>query len=255
VKIGLIGAGNMASALARGWAGSRNERAPSLVVADVERDKAVALAESVGGAVAGSNAEVAEQADVVVLCHKPAQLEEVAGEIGDDAKAIVSILGGVPVASVEAAYPDKPVYRFMPNQAAEVRRGVSCYVPGSRAADGPEAEVLELFGRVGSVVQLTEDKMETATAVMSCSPAWIALVAEALVDAGERHGLAREEAERLVAEAAAGTGELLAGGVAPSEVRRRVTSPGGLTERGTKALEAAGIREAFDAAVDAVVQP
>jgi pyrroline-5-carboxylate reductase len=91
--------------------------------------------------------------------------------------------------------------------------------------------------------------------VMSCSPAWIALVAEALVDAGERHGLTRDEAGRLVAEAAAGTAELLAGGVAPSEVRRRVTSPGGLTERGTKALEAAGVPAAFDAAVDAVVHP
>ena len=248
MKIGLIGAGNMAGALARGW----NEPA---VVADVDRDKAVALAESVGGSVADSNADVAEQADVVVLCHKPAQLEEVAAEIRDRASAIVSILGGVPVAAVEAAYPDKPVYRFMPNQAAEVRRGVSCYVAGSRAADGPEREVLELFGRLGTVVPMPEAQMETATAVMSCAPAWVALIAEALVDAGARHGLERAEAERLVAETVAGTGALLAdAGVPPAELRRRVTSPGGLTERGTAALEAAGVRAAFDAAVEAVVQ-
>jgi pyrroline-5-carboxylate reductase len=247
VKIGLIGAGNMAGALARGW----NEPA---IVADVDRDKAVALAESVGGSVADTNAEVAEQADVVILCHKPAQLEEVAGEIRDRASAIVSILGGVPVASVEDAYPDKPVYRFMPNQAAEVRRSVSCYVAGSRAADGPEGEILELFGRLGTVVPMPEAQMETATAVMSCAPAWISLVAEALVDAGARHGLERPQAERLVAETVAGTGELLAdAGLPPAELRRRVTSPGGLTERGTAALEAAGVRAAFDSAVDAVV--
>jgi pyrroline-5-carboxylate reductase len=249
VKIGLIGAGNMAGALARGW----NE---PTVVADVDRDKAVALAESIGGSVADSNAALAGQVDVVILCHKPAQLEEVAGEIRDRAGAIVSILGGVSVASVEAAYPDKPVYRFMPNQAAEVRRGVSCYAAGVRAAEGPESEILELFGRLGTVVPLPDDQMETATAVMSCAPAWIALVAEALVDAGARHGLDREEAGRLVAETVAGTGELLAdAGLAPEEVRRRVTSPGGLTERGTAVLEDAGVRDAFDSAVDVVVNP
>lgn len=249
MKIGLIGAGNMAGALARGW----NEPA---VVADVDRDKAVALAESIGGSVAESNPELADQVDVVILCHKPAQLEDVAAEIRDRAAAIVSILGGVPVATVEAAYPDKPVYRFMPNQAAEVRRGVSCYAAGARAADGPEAEILELFGRIGTVVPLPDDQMDTATAVMSCAPAWIALVAEALVDAGARHGLDREEAGRLVAETVAGTGELLAdAGLAPEEVRRRVTSPGGLTERGTAVLEQAGLRDAFDSAVDVVVNP
>jgi pyrroline-5-carboxylate reductase len=247
VKIGLIGAGNMASALARGWQ-------EPVVVADIDADRATALAAEVDGSVAASNAELAEQVDVVVLCHKPPQLEDVAAEIREHAGAVVSVLGGVRVAAVEAAYPGKPVYRFMPNQAAEVRRGVSCYVAGSHAADGPEDEVLELFGRIGTVVPMPDDQMDAATAVMSCAPAWIALVAEALVDAGARRGLGREEAGRLVAETVAGTGELLAdAGVEPAELRRRVTSPGGLTERGTAVLEEAGVREAFDSAVDVVV--
>src|SRR5688572_10221830 len=184
----------MAGALARGWE-------EPVVVADIDPDRAEALAEAVGGTVARSNAELAEQVDVVILCHKPPQLEDVAAEIRDHVGAIVSILGGVPVAAVEAAYPDRPVYRFMPNQAAEVRRGVSCYVAGSHAEDGPEEEVLELFGRIGTVVPLPDDRMDAATAVMSCAPAWIALVAEALVDAGARHGLDREEAGRLGAGA------------------------------------------------------
>jgi pyrroline-5-carboxylate reductase len=248
VKIGLIGAGNMAGALARGW----NE---PVLVADIDRARAVALAESVGGAVASSNAELAAQADIVVLCHKPPQLDEVADEIRDHASTVVSILGGVPVAAVEAAYPDKPVYRFMPNQPVEVRRGVSCYVAGARAAEGPEREVLELFERVGSVVPMRDEHMDAATALMSCSPAWLALVAEALVDAGVRRGLDQAQAERIVAEAIAGTGELLSrADLPPAELRRRVTSPGGLTERGTAALEGAGVRGGFDAAVEAVVE-
>ena len=247
MKIGLIGAGNMASALARGW----NEPA---IVADVDADKAATLAEAIGGEVAETNAALAAHADVVVLCHKPAQLDEVAAEVRDEARAVVSVLGGVGVAAVEDAYPGRPVYRLMPNQAAEVRRGVSCYVAGSHAAEGPEREVLALFERLGTVVALPEEQMDTATALMSCAPAWLALVAEALVDAGERHGMPREQAERLVAETVAGTGELLAGArIDPVELRRRVTSPGGLTERGTAALEAAGVRAAFDDAVDAVV--
>lgn len=255
MKIGLIGAGNMAGALARGWSEPRNERAPSLVVADVDQERAQALAEAIGGSVASSNAELAEHADVVILCHKPPQLEEVADEIRDHARAIVSILGGVPVAAVEAAYPDKPVYRFMPNQPAEVRRGVSCYVAGSRAADGPERDIVELFERVGSVVPMRDDQVDAATAVMSCSPAWLTLVAEALVNAGVQRGLDQGEAERMIAETIAGTGELLSRkGLTPAELRRRVTSPGGLTERGTAVLEEAGVRAAFDSAVEAVVK-
>lgn len=236
----------MAGALARGWG-------EPVLVADVDRTKAEVLAADTGGDVAPTNRAVAEGADVVVLCHKPAQLEPVAAEIGGQAKAVVSILGGVPLTVVEAAYPDTPVYRFMPNVAAEVRRGVFCYAAGARAGDGPESDVLDLFGRLGTVVRMSESQMETATAVMSCAPAWLALVAEALVDAGVRHGLQRQEAEQLVAHTVAGTGELLTtGGHSPAEVRRRVTSPGGLTARGLAALEAGGVRAAFDAAVDSV---
>lgn len=236
----------MASALARGWG-------EPVLVFDVDREKAETLAGAVGGTAARSAAEVGQRSDVVVLCHKPAQLEEVAGELSGAASAVVSILGGVPLAAVEAAYPRVPVYRFMPNVAAEVRRGVFCYARGSRSGDGPERDILALFARLGTVVPVAEAQMETATALMSCTPAWLALVAEALVDAGVRHGLQPQDAERLVAETVAGTGELLArGGHGPREVRRRVTSPGGLTARGLAALEAGGVRAAFDAAVDAV---
>src|SRR5947209_8048941 len=118
MRIGLIGAGNMASALARGWA-------EPVLVSDRDRERADALAGELGGEAVPTNAEVAERADAVVLCHKPAGLEAVAAEIRP--KAVVSILGGVPIAAVEAAYPGVPVYRVMPNVAAEVRRGVFCW--------------------------------------------------------------------------------------------------------------------------------
>src|SRR3954451_1391598 len=130
MRIGLIGAGNMATALARGWG-------EPVLVSDVDHARAEALAAELGGEAPGSNAYVADQADVVVLCHKPAQLDEVAADITGRATAIVSILGGTPIAAVEAAYPGLPVYRFMPNIPAEVGQGVLCYSPGTLASDGP----------------------------------------------------------------------------------------------------------------------
>jgi pyrroline-5-carboxylate reductase len=247
MRIGLIGAGNMASALARGLG-------EPVLVHDVDPVRSEALAEAVGGEVLESNAALAERADVVVLCHKPAQLEQVAVDVAGAAKAVVSILGGTPIEAVEGAYPDRPVYRFMPNIAAEVGRGVFCYAPGTRAAEGPEEEILDLFGRAGTVVRLPEPLIEPATAIMGCGPAFFALVVEALVDAGVRHGLQPDQAGLMATEALAGTAEVLREhDLDTLALRRRVTSPGGSTARGLDALEAAAVRAAFSDAVDAVV--
>src|SRR3954468_21459960 len=247
MRIGLIGAGNMASALARGWGGP-------VLVSDIDAARAEALAEEVGGEAPGSNAYVADGADVVVLCHKPAQLGEVAAEIRDRAKAVISILGGTPLADVEAAYPGLPVYRFMPNIPAEVGHGVFCYAPGTLAAEGPEGDVLELFGRIGTVIKLPEPLIEPATALMGCGPAFFALVVEGLVDAGVRHGLTPDDAGRMAVETMAGTAAVLREyGDDTAGLRRRVTSPGGSTARGLAALERGGVRAALSDAVDAAV--
>lgn len=246
--IGLIGAGNMGSALARGLG-------EPLLVVDAERSRAQALAIELGGEALDSAAELSERADVVVLAHKPAQLDEVAGELGGRPGAVASILGGTSVAAVERAYPEVPVYRFMPNLAVEARRGVICYAPGARAGEGPERELLDLMGRAGTVVELDEPLIEPATALMGCAPAFFALVVEALVDAGVRHGLPAERAGVMASQTMAGTAALIVdGGLDPGELRRRVTSPGGSTARGLAELERGGVRAAFADAVAAVVE-
>src|SRR3954466_10309990 len=245
MRIGLIGAGNMATALARGWA-------EPVLVSDVDHARAEALAAELGGEAPGSNAYVADASDAVVLCHKPAQLNEVADEIRDRAKVVVSILGGTPIADVETAYPGLPVYRFMPNIPAETGHGVFAYAPGSVA--GPEDDVVAKFGEIGTVVPTPEPLIDSAMAVMSCSPAWFALVVEALVDAGVRNGLQPPDAARMVTEAMAGTAAVLReSGHDTLALRRRVTSPGGSTARGLAALEHGGVRSAFSDAVDAVL--
>jgi pyrroline-5-carboxylate reductase len=248
MKLGLIGAGNMASALARGLG-------EPVLVSDVDRNRARALAHDVGGEAAGSNAELAERADVVVLCHKPKQLQEVAAEVAGRARVVVSILAATTTDSVEAAYPGVPVYRFIPSIPVEVRRGVLCYSPGRLAADGPEDAILALFGRAGTIIPLAEPLIEPAMALMSCGPAFMALVVEAFAHAGAAHGLDPAVATRMTVETMAGTAAYLAQhGDDVEALRARVATPGGTTERGLIALEEAGLRHACHAAVDAVVE-
>jgi pyrroline-5-carboxylate reductase len=248
MQLGFIGAGNMATALARGIG-------EPVLVADVDRSRAQALAAAVGGEALGSNRAVAERADAVVLCHKPAQLEAVALDLGDAPRAVVSILGGTPLAAIELAYAGKPVYRFMPNIPAEVKQGVFSFTPGRLADDGPREEILELFGRAGTVVELPEGLIDTATALIGCGPGFYALVVEAMIDAGVRYGLAPEQAAEMAVKTMGGAASVIAAnGNDPVALRRRVTSPGGSTARGLEALERGGVRAAFADAVQAVVE-
>lgn len=238
----------MATALARGIG-------EPVLVHDVDRSKADALASLTGGQALDSNRAVAEQADAIVLCHKPAQLEEVALDVGDAARAVVSILAGTPITAIELAYAGRPVYRFMPNIPAEVKQGVFCFSPGQHAADGPKDEILELFGRAGTVVEMPERLIDPGTALMGCGPAFFALVVESLIDAGVRYGFTPDTAARMVTETMGGTAAVIAaGGYDPVALRRRVTSPGGSTARGLDALERSGARAAFADAVTAVVE-
>ncbi len=237
----------MASALARGWG-------DPVLVADAQPGRAQALATEVGGEALATNGEVFARADVVVLCHKPAQLAAVAAEAEGRSTPVVSVLGSVLRAEVAAAYPGAPVFRVLPNLPVEVRRGVLCWVPDPDAEGSVAAEIEARFARLGRVIALDERLVETAMALTSCAPAFVALVIEAMVDAGVRHGVPADRAAEMTVEAVAGTAELLAARDGDTlGLRRDVTSPGGSTARGLAALEAGGVRDAFAAAVDTIV--
>jgi pyrroline-5-carboxylate reductase len=232
----------MAAAMARGLAGE----VEGMLFTDSGSGRAAALAEEVRGEAVGSNRELAERSDLVVLAVKPAMLEEASGEL-DAAKAVVSLLGATSLASVEAAFHSVEVARAMPNVAVEVRRGVLC-VTGSMG--GEVRRMLEVLGRV---VELADSEFDAATAVMGCSPAYLALAVEAIADAGAADGLDPDLARELVVETAAGTAELLRVR-RPADVRGTVASPGGSTEAGLEALGREGARGAFEAAVRASLE-
>lgn len=247
MQVGLIGSGNMARALARGWG-------RPVLCTDPVRERADALAAETGGEALAGNAEVAQRADLVVLCHKPAQLAAVAAEVAPSARAVVSILGGVALATVQEAYPDRPAYRVIPSLPVEVRQGALVQArPDGRHAD-TDAAVAELFGELGTLVVLDDQLVDLATALMSCAPAYVALVAEAQIDAGVRRGMPAAQGAELVVQTLAGTAELLRRrGYDTLAIRREVSSPGGLTARGLDALERGGVRAAFSDALDAVL--
>jgi pyrroline-5-carboxylate reductase len=251
MRVGLIGAGNMARALARGWG-------EPVLCSDSGSGRAAALAEELGGRAAG-NVEVAQGSDLVVLCHKPAQFAAVAKEIREHVTAVASVLGSISTSALMQEYQPHQVFRFMPNTPVEVRQGVICYAPVRRpdhvTDHDLEREVVELFGRLGTVITMDEPLLGPATAVAGVGPAYQALLAEAQVDAAVRLGLKPALASRLVAETMSGTAALLeARGYDTLAVRREVTSPGGSTARGLDALERAGVRGAFQAAIDRVCE-
>jgi pyrroline-5-carboxylate reductase len=252
MRIGFAGAGNMAAAMARGWAAGE-DGPEAMLFSDAGSGRAASLAAELGGEAPTKLADLASKADLVVLAVKPGALEQAATELGGRAPAVLSILGATPIARLRHAFPDTPLYRAMPNLAVEVRRGLICHTPPEGAPDELSREVLNLLGLLGRTVELEERLIDPATAVMGCSPAYFALIAEVLADAGAHEGLDEELSRELVLEALAGTAQLLETRH-PASLRAAVASPGGSTEAGLEALDRSGATKAFELAVHASME-
>lgn len=255
VIVGFVGAGNMAAAIARGWSAAPEGpgRPERMLFNDLDEARAAALAQQVGGEARTSMAELRDESELLVLAVKPAALDDVAGELEGRAPAVLSMLAATSLEAIGRAFPAVPALRVMPNQPVEVAAGVVCHAPAVGMADELRTRVLGLLEALGDVVELEESQIEAAMAVMSCSPAYVAVFAQALAAAGEREGLAPELAASLVAQTVRGTGELLQRRSAAA-VQRSVAPPGGATEAGLEALERDGFTAALDDAVEASLE-
>ena len=255
MKLGFVGAGNMAGGLARGWAAAESEPGTpeTMLFADADPDKARKLAEEVRGEAVEGNLALADGSDLVVLAVKPNVLDEVAPDLVQAGTPVLSILAGTSLKTLHEALPGIDLIRVMPNLGAQLRQGVLCVVFPKGTDDARRGRITQLLGLVGEVIELDEGLIDAATAIMGCAPGYLALMAEVLVDAGVKEGLTEEQAQRMVAKAMSATGGLLELHE-PGALKRAVASPGGMTEAGLNALEERRIREILLAAVDASLE-
>lgn len=252
MRIGFAGAGNMAGAMARGWA--RAEHGPDqMLFCDLDSARAEALAEQTGGETRPDLRSLVTDSDVLLLAVKPLALLDVAEDLGGEAPPILSVLAATSVARLEDAFPGVPVMRVMPNQPAEVGRGVLCYVEPTGMDDELATRLVELLGELGAPVAVPEEQIEAAMAVMSCAPAYVAAFAKHLAASGAREGLPEDTSAELVRGTIAGTAELLAI-KDPDSLMVAVAPPGGATEAGLNALDEAGFAAAIDDAVRASLE-
>ncbi|MFM9076805.1 MAG: pyrroline-5-carboxylate reductase family protein [Solirubrobacterales bacterium] len=250
--VGFVGSGNMAGAMARGWAGGGEGSPSQMLFTDAGSGRAAALADETGGEALGSNSELVARSDIVVLAVSPGHLDAVAGDL-DSPGVLLSLLGATPLERLCGLFPGTDVLRLMPNLGVEVRKGVICVSEGGSDVKGLREQAFRALEVLGEVIELDEALMDPATAIMGCSPAFFADVAQALADVGTANGMEPEAALRMVALSMAGTADLLAQKT-PFEISTEVAHPGGSTEAGLKALEAAGGPEAFRAAGDASLE-
>ncbi|MGF1512278.1 MAG: pyrroline-5-carboxylate reductase [Elainellaceae cyanobacterium] len=260
--LGVIGGGVMGEALMRRLIERSIYVPQDIFVSEPRRERLDYLRDRYGIRAADSSAAVAAEAQVLLLAVKPQVFDAVAKTLGPEAGSasaaatlIVSILAGIPLSRLEAAFPGHPVVRAMPNTPATVGAGITALAGGAEAIADHLAQATRLFSAVGQVVQVPESLMDAVTGLSGSGPGYIAVVIEALTDGGVAVGLPRATAAQLAVQTVRGTAELLASGeLHPAELKDRVTSPGGTTIAGVARLEQAGLRSALIEAVRAAYQ-
>ncbi|MEX2187729.1 MAG: pyrroline-5-carboxylate reductase [Pirellulales bacterium] len=256
-RIGFIGAGQMATALARGWLAAGLVRADQLAAVDpiaAARDRFAAELSGANVADLAALAKTLGACDVIVLAVKPQQMSAAlaAGGFIDDKKLVVSIAAGVPLSALESSLAHGRLARVMPNTPALVGQGASAFSLGRGATDADGELLDQLLGAVGKAVRVDEKHLDAVTGLSGSGPAFVYQMIEALSDGGTLCGLPRDVATALAAQTVKGAAEMvLSTGEHPAALKDRVASPGGTTIAGLAVLEDAGFRGILVRAVEA----
>jgi pyrroline-5-carboxylate reductase len=257
LKIGFLGAGKMANALAKGFVNAKLIEPGQMMASDVLEGARSAFNWAVGAAATAENAEVARFARVLVLAVKPDQVADALKEVRMDFTEdhlLISIVAGTPIKKLEELLKhNRPrVIRVMPNAPALVGASATAFAlsRGATKADGQLA--LNLFSSVGIAFEVKESLLDAVTGLSGSGPAYAFMMIEALSDGGVAAGLPRDMATRLAAQTLLGAGKmLLESNSHPGVLKDLVTSPGGTTIEGVHELEKAGVRGALMNAVRA----
>ena len=248
-RLAIVGGGKMGEALLAGLLGAQWARAEEIIVVEpIEARRKELAATFVDVDITGSPM----QSDGAVIAVKPNDVESACRTVAEaGVQRVLSIAAGVPLASLERWVGDgTPVVRAMPNTPALVGAGAAAIAAGTWAGDDDMAWAESILGAVGIVQRVGEPLLDAVTGLSGSGPAYLFLVAESLIEAGVLAGLPRPTASALVIQTMLGSARLLAEtGKTAEEHRAAVTSPGGTTAAGLRALEARGVRRAFIEAV------
>jgi pyrroline-5-carboxylate reductase len=256
LKIGFIGAGKMASALAKGFIGAGLASPKDILASDPIESSRTGFAAATGAETTAFNPDVLRSCDVIILSVKPSTVPSVLKELASEFKErhlLVSIAAGVTLASLEAVLPSGTrIVRVMPNTPALVGASASAFSAGRAVQAGDAALVEKLLCSVGIAHQLPEPLLDAVTGLSGSGPAYVYLFIEALSDGGVAAGLPRELATRLAAQTVLGAARMvLETGMHPGALKDMVTSPGGTTIQGLHELEQGRFRGTVITAVRA----
>lgn len=253
--LGLLGAGNMAEALARGIVQSGAIAAGNVIASDVSPERRALFKDKLGARVTEDNLAVVGAADILVLCVKPQQAAAVVGGIAsafDPARHLLAtICAGVSTARLEALLPERArVVRVMPNTPMLVGLGASAVAGGKNASARDIATIEALFAAASMTVRVEEKMIDAVTGLSGSGPAYLFYLVEAMIDAGLAEGFSAEHARALAVRTVLGASKMLdETNLSPEELRRRVTSPNGTTQAAIELMEAAGVKGKITAAV------
>jgi pyrroline-5-carboxylate reductase len=257
IQIGLMGAGRMATALARGLVQAGIVPAESIVASDPSEDARRAFAGEVPGAtVAPDIADQVAKADVIFLAVKPQQMNAALAALSDSIRSdglVVSIAAGITLERIAAALPaGQRIVRVMPNTPCLIGQGASGFSLGKQAMPADAKLVATLLSAVGAAFEVPETMLDAVTGLSGSGPAFVYSMIEALTEGGKAAGLPAELAAELAARTAAGAAAMvLQTGETPAVLRERVTSPGGTTVAGLAVLTERGFNAAVVEAVEA----
>ncbi|HST26099.1 MAG TPA: pyrroline-5-carboxylate reductase [Gaiellaceae bacterium] len=254
-RVAILGCGKIGESL---LAGLLSSGSTDIVVTARRPERAAALHERHGVETTLSNAEAVAGAAVVVLAVKPQDFEGLLESIRKavtKGQTVLSVAAAIPTGFIERRLgPEVQVVRAMPNAPATVHEGITGLCAGAHATEASVAAAHEVLAHLGPVVRVPETYMDAVTAVSGSGPAYFALLAEAMIEAGILLGLSREISTQLVVQTMLGTAVLLRDEkMHPVELREAVTSPGGTTIRAIHELEQAGVRAAFLNAIQAAM--
>lgn len=259
LRIGFLGAGKMATALAKGIAKAGVAPAANMIASDVYEAARGEFAKVVGARVSERNQEAVDASNVLILAVKPDQipalLREIAPRVTED-HLVISIAAGVPIAKLELGLmDDRRVARVMPNTPALVGASASAFALGEHCKPADAETALRIFSAVGVAYQVKESLLDAVTGLSGSGPAYGYAIIEALSDGGVGAGLPREVATKLAAQTMLGAAKMvLETGMHPGALKDMVTSPGGTTIDGLHELEKAGLRAALINAVRAAAE-